>query len=111
MEVIMKTTIISNQASEYVIMIPAVNAPVEQTAAEELQLYLKKALGAEIPICKEGESTAKAFYIGHTEYAKSADVSGKSEENWIIKLNEGNVILTGGVKENDRGIIYAPLAH
>lgn len=103
----MKTTIINNQMSEYVIMIPVANAPVEQTAAEELQLYLKKALGVELLICEEGEAAGKAFYIGHTKYAKSVNIFGKSEENWIIKLNEGNVILTGGVKENDRGIIYA----
>ncbi len=103
----MKTTIICNQKTEYAIVIPAVSAPVEQTAAEELQLYLKKALGAELSICKEGEPVSKAFYIGHTEYAKAAGINGKSEENWIIKLLDENVILTGGVKENDRGIIYA----
>lgn len=103
----MKTVIVEQSKTSYTIVIPATPAPVEQTAAEELQLYLKKALGVELSVCKEGEETGKAFYIGHTQYAKSAGVLGKSQENWIIKMQEGNVILTGGVRENDRGIIYA----
>ena len=84
----MKTTIICGQKTEYTIVIPAANAPVEQTAAEELQLYLKKALGAELSICGEGAVVGKAFYIGHTEYAKATGIMGKSEENWIIKMHE-----------------------
>ena len=103
----MKTAIICNQKTEYAIVVPAAFAPVEQTAAEELQLYVKKAFGVELSICKEGESVGKAFYIGHTQYAKAAGILGKSEENWIIKMHDGNIVLTGGVKENDRGIIYA----
>jgi len=103
----MKTTIISKQKTDYAIVIPTANAPVEQTAAEELQLYLKKTFGVELQILKESETVGRAFYIGHTEYAQMAGVFGKSVENWIIKMHNGNVILTGGVEENDRGIIYA----
>ncbi len=103
----MKTTLIADKKTEYVIVIPACSAPVEQTAAEELQGYLKKALGAELAIKKEDEAAGKAFYIGHTDYAKNAGVLGKSKENWIIKMVDENLILTGGTKENDRGILYA----
>ena len=91
----------------YFIAIPVKAAPVEQTAAEELRQYLRKALGAELPIRNEQDISGKAFYIGHTQYAKAAGVLGKSKENWIIQAVDGNVILTGGVKENDRGILYA----
>ena len=103
----MNTILICAQKTDYAIVLPAVPAPVEETAAEELQQYLCKALGVALPVCKEGEFTGKAFYIGHTDYAKAAGILGKSEENWIIQLHEDNVILTGGVKANDRGILYA----
>ena len=103
----MKTTLIADKKTEYVIVIPADSAPVEETAAEELKGYLKKALDVELAIKKEGEAFNKAIYIGHTDYAKAAGVLGKSKENWIIKMVDGNLILTGGEKENDRGIIYS----
>ncbi|MBE7041702.1 MAG: DUF4838 domain-containing protein [Ruminococcaceae bacterium] len=103
----MKITLIADKKTEYVIVIPASPAPVEETAAAELQGYLKKALDAELCVKKEGEAVGKAFYIGHTEYAKAAGVCGKSKENWIMKMVDGNLILTGGEKTNDRGIIYA----
>ena len=103
----MKTVIIHERKTEYSIIIPAVAKPVEKTAAEELQDYLNKVLRTELAIIKEGEDCGKAFYIGHTEYAKDAGVLGKSKENWIIKMHEENVILTGGVAADDRGIIYA----
>lgn len=103
----MKVTLIQNQNTEYVIVIPKDAKPVEQTAAKELQTYLKKALGAELPIENEQCGIRKAFYIGHTDYAKDAGITGASTENWIIRLYEENVILTGGVKANDRGILYA----
>lgn len=103
----MKTSIICNNNTDYVIVVPQNSAPVEQAAANELQTYLKKVFGAELPIYEEGETSYKAFYIGHTDYAKSSGIHGKSEENWIIKVHNENIILTGGIKENDRGIVYA----
>jgi len=102
-----KQILIRGEKPKYTIVIPTIPAPVEETAAQELQNYLKKALGTELPVCKEEAFAGKAFYIGHTQYAKTAGVFGKSEENWIIQLHEDNVILTGGVRENDRGILYA----
>lgn len=99
--------IICDKKSEYSIVIPTNPAPVEETAAAELQQYLNKTYGVELPIVSESKASGKAFYIGRTDYAKAAGITGKSVENWIIKEDNGNVILTGGVKENDRGIIYA----
>ncbi len=103
----MKVTLIQGQYSEYVIAIPNTANPVEQTAATELQSYLNKALGAELPIVEEQAVNSKAFYIGHTDYATNANILGSSTENWIIRMQDENVVLTGGVKPNDRGILYA----
>lgn len=103
----MKTIIIDDKKTNYAIVIPKNSAPVEQTAAKELQTYLKKVFGTELSICTEDNVSGKAFYIGHTEYAKSAGIIGKSEENWIIKVDNENIVLTGGINENERGIIYS----
>ena len=70
--------IIHEQKTEYAIVISANATVVEQTAAKELQQYLKKATGAWLSIICEGDAERKAFYVGHTLYAKQADVAGKS---------------------------------
>ncbi len=103
----MMTTIISDKTTTYNIVIPVGAAMVEQTAAEELQTYLKKVYGTELAILTESDAKGNCFYIGRTEYAKASGVAGKSTENWIIKEQDGNIILTGGEKPGERGIIYA----
>lgn len=103
----MRVALIENQKTTYSIVVPESAAPVEHTAAEELKQYLNKVFSVEIPIVTEKEVIGKAFYIGHTDYAKGLAVLGKSKENWIIKVHNENVVLTGGAAKNDRGIIYA----
>ncbi len=80
---------------------------VEKTAAEELVCYFEKSLGLKLPIVSEKEAEGKCIYVGQTAYAKTAGAVGSSKENWIIKMHEGNLILTGGKEKRDRGIIYA----
>ncbi len=103
----MNIPIILNYQTEYRIVIPTEASAVEKTAAEELKVYLKKAFSVELPIEKEDGSNQKGFYIGHTRYASSQGISGKSKENWILKMADGSLILTGGVTACDRGIVYA----
>ncbi|MBE7041713.1 MAG: DUF4838 domain-containing protein [Ruminococcaceae bacterium] len=103
----MNITMISEKKTEYSIIVPANCSVVEQTAAEELKQYLKKALDVDLLICKEGEASGKAFYVGNTDYAKAAGVLGKSKENWIIKMVDANLVLTGGETNVDRGIPYS----
>ncbi len=103
----MKVQLIYDKQTDYAIVVPQNPAPVEQTAAEELQLYISKTLGVILEIKTETESIGKGFYIGHTGYAKVAEILGDAKENWIIKMHNGNLVLTGGVNRGDRGIIYA----
>lgn len=103
----MKTKLIYDKQTDYVIVIPKNPAPVEQSAAEELQLYIHKTLDVVLEIKIEDERIGKGFYIGHTEYAKTAGILGDGKENWIIKMYNGNLVLTGGVIQGDRGIIYS----
>ena len=89
------------------IVIPNDAHVVEKTAADELVNYIEKSLSVKLSVVTEGEAEGKCIYIGHTEYAKTNGALGKSKENWIIKMAGGNLILTGGIKRGDRGIIYA----
>ncbi len=103
----MQIKVIENKNTEYQIVVPDFAEPVEKTGAEELRQYIHKAFGAQLSVVSEKEAKGKAFYIGHTEYAKDCGVLGSSRENWVIKMHGGNIILTGGTEKNDRGIIYA----
>ena len=89
------------------IVIPDDAHVVEKTAAEELCNYIEKSLGVKLPVVMETEAEGKCIYVGHTEYARKNNILGKSKENWIIAMLGGNLVLTGGVKTGDRGIIYS----
>ena len=86
------------------IVIPRNADIVEKTAAEELSKYIELALSVKLPIVCEGTAEGKCIYVGTTEFAKSANAIGKSEENWIIKMLGDSLIITGG---EYRGVIYA----
>ncbi len=106
----MKKILIREQRTQYKIVIPETASLVEQTAAKELQQYLMKATGAKLSVLTEDCAEGKAFYVGHTAYARSAGMAGESKEHWIIRMSDGNVVLTGGIKATDRGVFYA-VAH
>ncbi len=89
------------------IVIPQNAHVVEKTASEELCNYIEKSLGIKLPIICECKAEGKCIYVGHTEFAKKNNVLGKSKENWIIKMVDGSLVLSGGVNRGDRGIIYA----
>ena len=69
---------------------------------------MKKMTGAEFPLKSENAlqpGQSKAIYVGQTDYAKKyVDFSSLGEEEWVIKTQDGNLILTGG---RPRGTLYA----
>ncbi len=89
------------------IVIPENAHIVEKTAAEELVNYIEKSLSVRLSVVSEKEASGKCIYVGHTEYASMHNLLGKSKENWIIKMVDGSLVLTGGVERADRGIIYS----
>ena len=80
--------------------------PAEKTAANELHVYLKKLCGADCKIANEKDVQAPAIYLGWTEVAKKAvgDLSKLGDEEWVIKTNDGSLIIIGG---RPRGTLYA----
>lgn len=103
----METVIIKNGKTDYVIAVPEDPSMVEQSGARELQAYLNKALNVQLPILSERAVTGKAFYVGHTDYAKTAKIQGDGGENWKVRMHQGNLVLTGGLKPHHRGVIYS----
>ena len=89
------------------IVIPKDADIVEKTAAEELSDYIEKSLSVRLPIVCEGSDEGKCIYVGDTVYARKKGVLGTSVENWIIKMVDGNLVLTGGVEKYKRGVIYS----
>ena len=91
------------------IVLPAEFGSVEQTAANELQLYIGKITGKSIAIVKEGENSGAGIYVGNTEFAKTAGVTYPTEndtngEAWAIQAVDGNLVLCGA---EERGALYA----
>ena len=89
------------------IVIPNDAHAVEKTAAEELVNYIEKALSVKLLVVSEREAEGKCIYVGQTEFAKRAGIFGKSKENWIMKMVDGNLILAGGENRGDRGLMYS----
>ena len=100
-------SIIENHQSQHVIAVPKNATIVENYGAQELQEYLLKATGAQLPIITEDAVTSKAFYVGQTAYARTAGICSVEKENWKIRVLDGNVVLTGGTNGSERGNIYA----
>lgn len=100
-------TLIQNRQTNYCIAIPEEPSLVERTVAGELASYVDKVYGVLLPVVSEDKVSSKAFYVGHTEYAKKNGVTGDSVENWHICVCDENVVLTGGLTSKDRGVSYA----
>ncbi len=89
------------------IVLPVEPTVIEQTAASELQLYVKRISGTELEIVSEGTETLPGIYLGATDYAAANEVTYPDNdfgEGWAIKAVDKNLILTGGEK---RGTLYA----
>ena len=89
---------------------------VEQNAAAELSEWLQKACHDEFPILTEPEdpSASVGIYVGYTAFADAHQVKAQGGRNtlggveaWVIRAVDGNLVLTGGKKNTDRGILYA----
>ncbi len=103
----MNISLVINKKAEFKIAVPDSASLVEKTVSAELQEYIKKATGAMAEIVEESKAEGTVIYVGHTEYAKKNSLLGNSKENWIIKAIDGNIVLTGGLDNCDRGVAYS----
>ncbi len=72
-------------------------------AAQQLQRYIKYALGVELELATDSSgATAHEILIGNTDRTKE-DTSGYGIEEYIIRTEGDNLIITGG---EQRGTLY-----
>jgi hypothetical protein len=101
--------LVEDGASEYEIVLPSDPSAVEQFAASELQEYLQKMSGAQLPITR-GEAPARSILIG-VEGAQQRGVSLAEERlGWdgFVMQTEGNQLVLAGRQQ--RGTLYAVYA-
>lgn len=93
--------------SEYSIVLAA-NAPlVEQTAATNLQSYVKQVTGVQIGYATDGSTDGKRISLGRTKMLENAGIVVDEKElngdGFVVKTIDDDVYICGG---NTRGTIY-----
>src|SRR5215213_6246534 len=92
--------LVEDGKSRYTIVIPSNPSATQQTAANELQDYLKEVSGADLPIKRRGEMKDKGGpVIGIGDAIEPLGPDG------IYLKSDGENLLIGGTEP--RGIIYA----
>jgi hypothetical protein len=92
------------------IILPHEATALEQSAAKELQSYLREITGAKLAIVEETaeKPTTPTIYVGRTKFAEQAlaklDWTSLGHDGVVIKTVGDNLVLAGG---QPRGAIYA----
>lgn len=90
------------------IVLGADSSVPEQTAADELKTYLERVTGATFPVQQEtgGDQARPGIHVGRTRAAsdQGIDPTELGPEEWVIRVVDGSLILTGG---RPRGVLYA----
>ncbi|MDA0194019.1 MAG: DUF4838 domain-containing protein [Bacteroidetes bacterium] len=97
---------IAAEISDYQIVVPIQVDALEKQAGQQLQQYLSKIAGSEVPVVAESEFKGKkAIYIGKTDYAKAqkVDFTKIQGDGYTYKSAGNNLIIAGG---NKKGVLY-----
>ena len=97
--------IIENQNTNYHIVHSKDSSECIRYACEELQKYLYKSLNYPIPIFSDKcTKRGPEIIVGHArEYSTFNELNDKSNEAFIIKAINGDIVITGN---SDRAVIY-----
>ena len=111
-------TVVNNGATEYSILIPNAPSPIQQTATNELQAYLREITDVELPIVTESDARAsgrlesladaKLIIIGPSATSKRAladDSESTIATDGVILRSVGNSLVLSGAP--GRGPLYA----
>lgn len=99
--------LVKNGISEYVIVHAAEPMPAEITASKELQKYIQKMSGVNLPIVGDNEAvTEKEIVVGKTNREKEGDFDRDAwgPDGYIIKTAQGTIWLLG---KNPIGTVYS----
>lgn len=90
------------------IVLPEEATAAEEAAARELAHLLFRSTGAPFRTLRETdpESAGPAIHVGPTAFARArgGDPSALAAEEWIVRTDEGRLVLAGG---RPRGTLYA----
>ena len=103
--------LVEDGVSNYVIVRGESASPAEQTAATELQSYLKKITGVQFPIRTDATvATAKEIVVGKTnrETTGMFDRTALGDDGYVIKTYNKKLWIVGGEK---RGTLYGVYAY
>lgn len=104
-----KTYLVWNKTSDYKIIIGMNSTETEQTAANELQKYLKEMTGFELSIYKDGDlnESLQEILIGKTNREDSGtytiDRDSLGKEGFQILCSNKRLVIAGGA---ERGTLY-----
>lgn len=87
-------TIVSNEASDYSILIDSADPESVSEAAAELQRIVKKSSGVELPIIHEANN-GNMIVIGSAAKAYGLDASGLDHDGFYMKVLNNHVLLSG----------------
>ena len=99
--------LVSDGKSDYAIVLQEKPTHVEETAAAELQDYLRKMSGARLPVVRNPDYRGKAVRLGQTPVnARLAEVdfSKLKPDEIVLKRVGEDLVLTG---DRPRGVLYA----
>ena len=107
-----KYDLVSGGSSKYFILIPEAASKNEIFAAEELQLFVKEATGAELAICKENEADMSGSFlsVGNTKASQEAEINptyGEVNSNgFVLKTVDDDCYLKGFSDIGTRNSVY-----
>jgi hypothetical protein len=91
---------------DYQIVIPVQGELMEHKAAQQLQYYLYRMSGVNLPVVMEREySGNRGIYIGRTDYASTLEVDFDflEEDGYAYRRQGDNLVIAGGSR---KGVLY-----
>lgn len=104
--------LVSDGKSDYQIFVSQDAAPPEQLAAKELQLYLEKISGVQLPVTHEPKTDAPMIYVGFKEAPETLIQNLSPDtfinEEYIIRSDGKQLLIAGG---GSRGTLYGVIGY
>ena len=102
-----QTCLFENKKSDYTIVVQSDASLSEQTAANELQTYLRRVSGAQLPIQTDtGTAKEQCIYVGWTQRT-GAKRPADNDEAYTYRTQGSNLYIYGG---KNRGTMYGVYA-
>ncbi|MEN6305633.1 MAG: DUF4838 domain-containing protein [Armatimonadia bacterium] len=83
--------------TDYVIVTAAAPSPTAMMAAKELQEYVRRVTGAELPVVTEDKApVARRVFVGPCGAADKAGIAVPPQEQFVVRVINGDLFIVGG---------------